>query len=216
MNGILNRVNCNKRESNIMKKFFIMTLLIFSVSCSSIVCLALDDFEYGINADDESFNGTVIYQDEKGELLNVTTYDFVPILSKSIKVPVGKNVSALGREFCSMLSGGYDLTGAILEAYCGDNSNYSLTVTAGKESITAASTNGTVMITGIPEREFSAHISNKDDVELSCETYLMGIGSDTTPEEGFNINLSCYDKLPSGGSRLRGLGLLLLSILFAL
>lgn len=74
--------------------------------------------------------------------------------------------------------------------------------------------------TGIPEREFSAHISNKDDVELSCETYLMGIGFDTTPEEGFNINLTCYDKLPSSGNRLRGLGLLLLllllSILFAL
>ena len=26
----------------------------------------------------------------------------------------------------------------------------------------------------------------------------MGIGSDTTPEEGFNINLTCYDKQPDG------------------
>ena len=42
------------------------------------------------------------------------------------------------------------------------------------------------------------HINNNEAVDLSCETYLLGIGSDTTPEEGYNINLTCYDKLPDG------------------
>lgn len=113
MNGGQALVSFSKGGNN-MKKTFITTLLIFSITCSSIVCIASDDFDYGINKTvDVNFNSTFRYEDE-GTLLNVTTYDFVPLLNKSIIVPARKNISALVRSFCNMCSGGYDLTKAIL------------------------------------------------------------------------------------------------------
>ena len=144
-----------------MKKSFITSLLIFSIACNSIVCFASDDFDYGINETVvESFNNTVRYEDSEGNLLNITTYDFVPLLNKSITVPAKKSVSALIRSFCNMCSGGYDLTKAILATFCDDNSNYSFTITAENESLTTDSKNGNVLISGIPEGEFSAYINN--------------------------------------------------------
>ena len=32
-----------------MKKFVIISLLIFSITCNSIACFASDDFDYGVN-----------------------------------------------------------------------------------------------------------------------------------------------------------------------
>lgn len=182
-----------------MKKFFIASILIFSITCSSIICVASGDFDYGINkTSDTDFNNTVRYEDNNGNLLNTTTYDFVPLFNRSIIVPIKENVSALVRSFCKMCSGGYDLASTVLATFCEDNSTYSVTVTAGNESLTANSKNGGVLISGVPEGEFFAYISNNGDTDLSCNTYLMGVGSDTTPEEGFNISLTCYDKLPNG------------------
>lgn len=187
----------------------ILATLISSTYCASSCC-AINE------ANDVSFNETFLIEGDSGQISNLTTFDLVPLLNKFIMVPAGKNVSAFEKTFCKVNSNGYDFTGTLLETYCEANGNYSLTLTSGDRSLTLDSVDGSLLVSDFPNGEFSAHISNKDDVELSCETYLMGIGSDTTPEEGFNINLSCYDKLPNGGSRLRGLGLLLLSILFAL
>ncbi len=182
-----------------MKKSLIASLLLFSVTCSSNICFASDDFDYGISKEDNvNFNSNVRYEDSSGALLNVTTYDFVPLFNRSMIVPARKNVSALIRSFCNLCSGGYDLAGAALETYCGDNSKYSLAIKAENDFLAADSVNGSVVVTGIPNGEFSVHINNNEAVDLSCETYLLGIGSDTTPEEGYNINLTCYDKLPDG------------------
>ena len=178
-----------------MKKTILTLLLISFVSKS---CFATNDFDYGINkTTDVNFNDTITIEDDSAQPGNFTTFDFVPLFNKSIVVPVKKNLSALIRSFCKMCSGGYDSSTTILETNCGDNSNYSLTVTALNDSLTVDSTNGGAIL-GIPEGEFSAHINNKDDTELSCNTYLMGIGLDTTPEEGYNINLTCYDKQEDG------------------
>lgn len=181
-----------------MKKVFI-SLLIFSLTCNPISCFATDDFDYGIDkTTDVSFSDTILIEDDSGQPGNLTTFDFVPLLKKSIIVPAKKNVSALVRSFCNMCSGGYDLTKAILETYCGGDSSYSFTIKTENEFLATDSVNGSTLILGIPEGEFSAHINNNDDKELSCNTYLMGVGSDTTPEEGYDINLTCYDKLPDG------------------
>lgn len=178
-----------------MKKV-ILTLLLISLFSNS--CLAVDDFDYGINKiTDISFNETILIEDKEGQSARHTTFDFVPLFNRSIIVPIKENVSALIRSFCDMCSGGYDLTTTILETYCENNGSYSVTVTAANDSLTADSVNGSTVI-GIPEGEFSAYISNNDNTALSCSTYLMGVGSDTTPEEGYNINLTCYDKLPDG------------------
>ncbi len=178
-----------------MKKV-ILTLLLISLFSKS--CLAIDDFDYGVNkTTDISFNETILIEDEGEQSAQRTTFDFVPLFNRSIIVPIKENVSALIRSFCNMCSGGYDLTTTILETYCENNGSYSITVTAANDSLTADSVNGSAVI-GIPEGEFSAYINNNDDTELSCSTYLMGVGSDTTPEEGYNINLTCYDKLPDG------------------
>lgn len=182
-----------------MKKFFIISSLIFSIICNPVYCVASDDFDYGINkTSDANFNDTSLVEDDSGQAGKLTTYDFVPLFNRSVIVPVKENVSALIRSFCNMCSGGYDLTKAILETYCGDNSNYSFTIKTENEFLSTDSVNGSTLILGVPEGEFSAYISNNCNMDLSCNTYLMGVGSDTTPEEGFNISLTCYDKLPDG------------------
>ncbi len=178
-----------------MKKT-ILTLLLISLFSKS--CLAIDDFDYGIDKTTAvSFSDTILIEDERGQSAQHTTFDFVPLFNRSIIVPIKENVSALIRSFCNMRSGGYDLTKNILETYCEDNGNYSVTVTAANDFLTTDSVNGSTLI-GVPEGEFSAYISNNGDTELSCITYLMGVGSDTTPEEGYDINLTCYDKQPDG------------------
>ena len=182
-----------------MKLKITAVLVLINYIFNPLFCYAnSDDFDYGINkTTDVNFNNTIIIEDDSGQPGNLTTYDYVPFLNNSIIVPVKKNLSALMRTFCNMYSGGYDFARTILETYCGNNSNYSLTVTAVNDSLTVDSINGSTIVS-IPEGEFSAYINNNDNTDLSCNTYLMGIGSDTTPEEGFNINLTCYDKLPDG------------------
>ena len=201
-----------------MKRFLIF-LLAFVFSFNPFFCYASDDFDYGIDeATDVNFNETISVYDNTTaiETTTVTTLDFVPLFDRSVTIPAGKNISALIRDFCKMSSTTYDSAAVYLGSYCGDNSNYTLTVSGNNYSFSATPENGTAGIMDIPEGEFSAYIENNGDTDLTCSTHLLGYGLDTTPEEGYNISLTCYDKLPSGGSRLRGLGLLLLSILFAL
>lgn len=97
-----------------------------------------------------------------------------------------------------MCSSTYDTATIYLNSYCGDNSNYTLTLSGNNYSSSVLSQDGEVGIINIPEGEFSAYINNNDDKELSCSTVLLGVGLDTTPEEGYNINLTCYDKLEDG------------------
>lgn len=189
MNGCQIHVNFNRGGQN-MKKFVIISLLIFSITCNSIACFASDDFDYGVNKTIDIF---FTYEDDEGNLLNTTAFDFVPLLYKTITVPAKKGISALVKSFCNITSSGYDSTMASLSTFCGEDSNYSLVINAGDESLTTNSINGSVLIVGIPEGEFSAHITNNDAKELSCNTFLLGTGLDTTPEEGFNISLKCYD-----------------------
>lgn len=183
-----------------MKLKIIAVLISINFVLTPLFCYAnSDDFDCGINkTTDMSFNDTILFEDDSGQPGNLTTFDFVPLFNRSIVVPARKNVSALIRSFCNVCSGGYDLTGAILETYCEDNSNYSLAIKTENEFLAANSVNGSVVVTGIPNGEFSAHINNNGDEDLSCDTYLLGVGADTTPEEGYNINLTCYDKLPDG------------------
>ena len=184
-------------------KIVITLLLLISLIFNPFFCYAnSDDFDYGVSKTiDADFNDTILIEDksssEQPSKLQ-TTLDFVSLFNRSIIIPAKKNISALVRSFCNMCSGGYDLTTAVLETYCGDNSSYSFTIKTENEFLSTDSVNGSTLILGIPEGEFSAYISNNDDSELSCNTYLMGVGSDTTPEEGYNINLTCYDKLPDG------------------
>lgn len=186
-----------------MKWKIIITLLLISLIFDPLCCYAnSDDFDYGVNKTiDADFNDTLLIEEEgsSGQTVELqTTLDFVPLFNRSVIVPAKKNISALIRSFCNMCSGGYDLTKAILETYCGDNSNYSFTIKTENEFLMTPSVNGSTLILGVPEGEFSAYINNNDNEDLYCDTYLMGIGSDTTPEEGFNINLTCYDKQPDG------------------
>lgn len=178
-----------------MKKIIVTLLLISFVSKS---CFATNNFDYGIDkTTDINFNNTIITEGNSEQPSNFITFDFVPLFNRTVVVPTKKQVSALVRSFCNMCSNGYDLTKLILKTTCGDNSNYSFTIEAGDESLTTDSVNGSV-VAGIPDGEFSAQINNNEDVDLSCETYLLGVGLDITPEEGYNINLTCYDKLPDG------------------
>lgn len=177
-----------------MKKFVIISLLIFSITCNSIACFASDDFDYGVNKTADAFSDFIVtYEDDDGNLLNTTTFDFVPLLNKTITVPAKKGISALVKSFCDITSSGYDFTMAFLSTFCGEDSNYSFVINAGDESLTTNSINGSVLIGGIPEGEFSAHITNNNAKELSCNTFLLGTGLDTTPEKGFDMNLTCYD-----------------------
>ena len=184
-----------------MKKFFITGLLIFSVICNSIICFASGDFDYGINkTTDISFNDVItIYDNTTGtETTTSTTIDFVPLFNKSLIVPIKQNVSALIRNFCKMCANTYDMAAVYLDSYCGANSNYTLTVLGSNYSLSVAPENGTIGIMNIPEGEFSAYIENNDDIDLNCSTSLLGYGLDTTPEEGYDINLTCYDKQEDG------------------
>ena len=53
-----------------MKKSLIASLLLFSVTCSSNICFASDDFDYGISKEDNvNFNSNVRYEDSSGALL---------------------------------------------------------------------------------------------------------------------------------------------------
>jgi len=160
--------------------------------------LASKEFDYGVDKDKLSFNGTIEDEDDEGTLLNITTYDVVPFFNRTLQVAVNESASALIRSFCRMTSGGYDASITILRTYCGDESNYSVTVMAGNQSLTTNSDNGTIWITRIPEGEFSAIIKNEGSEEILCDTFLLGVGSDLNPEEGFNINISCYDKDEEG------------------
>ena len=183
-----------------MKKILII-LLTFTLTYNSNFCHASDDFDYGINkTTDINFNNVItVYDNTTGtETTTSTTIDFVPLFNRSIVVPIKKNVSALIRTFCQMCSKTYDSAAVYLGSYCGDNSNYTLTVSGNNYSLSVTPENGTVGIMDIPEGEFSAYIENNDDTELNCSTSLLGYGLDTTPEEGYHINLTCYDKLPDG------------------
>lgn len=202
-----------------MKKILILNLLMFSFFCNTCPCFASDNFDYGINkTTDVSFDDNFTINDDTAETnkKTFTTIDFVPLFNRAVEVPAKKNASILFRHFCEMCSKTYDTAAVYLNSYCGDRSDYTLTLSGNDYSLSVASTGGEVSIANIPEGEFSAYIYNDGDKGLSCTTTLLGYGLDTTPEEGYNISLTCYDKLPSGGNRLRGLGLLLLSILFAL
>ncbi len=178
-----------------MKKFLIV-LLTFILACNPFSCYASDDFDYGIDKKtDISSNTTFTVGDNATES---TTIDFVPLFKRSVIVPIKENVSALIRTFCKMCSSTYDATALYLDSYCGNNSNYTLTVSGDNYTLSVMPENGTVGIINIPEGEFSAYIENNDDTELNCSTSLLGYGLDTTPEEGYNINLTCYDKLSDG------------------
>lgn len=184
-----------------MSKTFIASLLICCITCHSITCFASGDFDYGINkTTDVNFNKVITVYDNTTEIETTksTTLDFVPLFKRSVVVPIKENVSALIRTFCKMCSSTYDATALYLDSYCGNNSNYTLTVSGDNYTLSVMPENGTVGIINIPEGEFSAYIKNNDDAELNCSTSLLGYGLDTTPEEGYNINLTCYDKLPDG------------------
>ena len=177
-----------------MKKSFITSILIFCITCHSITCFASDDFNYGINeTTDISFNNKSTRYDN-----TTTTIDFVPLFNRSIIVPIKKNISALIRNFCKMCSSTYDMAAVYLASNCGENSNYTMTVSGSNYSLSVLAADGRIGITNIPEGEFSAYIENNDDTDLTCNTNLLGYGLDTTPEEGYHINLTCYDKLPDG------------------
>ncbi len=181
-----------------MKKFFIISLLVLEFICNTLSCLALDDFDYGLDEADKSFTDTITVENTNETTSSLITFDFVPLLKKFINVPVKENLSALVRNFCNLVSLGYDSTYSYIETYCGNNSNYLLTISSKNETATFDSLDGRVEVIDIPEGEFSAYIKNNDDKELFCNTSLLGYGLDTTPEEGYNINLTCYDKLPDG------------------
>lgn len=187
-----------------MRKVIIVSLLIFNFSFNfnSKLSFASDDFDYGVNTEENvNHNYTIGVETEiinNETIKNLITYDYVPLLNKTILVPVEKNLSSLVRTFCKMSSGGYDKTTVMLDTYCENEGNYLLTVTTGNESLTTNSTNGSTLIIVMPDGEFSAYIKNNDNKDLLCNTYLKGIGEDTTPEEGFNINLTCYDKQEDG------------------
>mgnify|MGYP004662362647 CR=1 FL=1 len=181
-----------------MNKIFISTLIVFSFFGNTLACFAQDDdFDYGLNKTiDLRFNDKFTINDNTKK--TSTTIDFVPLFNRSLIVPVKKNISALIRTFCKMCSSTYDVAAVYLNSYCGDNSNYTFTVSGNNYSISIPSTDGEVGIGNIPEGEFSAYIENNDDTDLTCNTNLLGYGLDTTPEEGYHINLTCYDKLPDG------------------
>ena len=184
-----------------MKKFFIIHLLIFSICCNSIICFASSEFDYGIDkTTDVNFNDVITINDNTTGInkKTSTTIDFVPLFKRSVIVPIKENISALIRNFCKMCSDTYDSAAVYLDSYCGDNISYTLTLSGNNYSLAVPSTDGEVGIYNIPEGEFSAYIENNDVTELNCSTSLLGYGLDTTPEEGYNINLTCYDKLPDG------------------
>ena len=184
-----------------MKKFLIILLTFALINYNFNFCYASDDFDYGINkTTDISFNNVItIYDNTTGtETTTSATIDFVPLFNKSLIVPIKENVSALIRNFCKMCSNTYDMAAVYLDSYCGANSNYTLTVSGDNYSLSVTPENGTVGIMNIPEGEFSAYIENNDDIDLNCSTSLLGYGLDTTPEEGYDINLTCYDKQEDG------------------
>ena len=182
-----------------MKKFLI-SLLIFILPCNSNFCFASDDFDYGIEKTEVNFSDNFTINDNTTGIVETksTVADFVPLFKRSVIVPIKENVSALIRACCEMRSKSYDSTAVYLGSYCGNNSNYTITVSGNNYSLSVLSEDGEVGIGNIPEGEFSAYIENNDDTELNCSTSLLGYGLDTTTEEGYNINLTCYDKLPDG------------------
>ncbi len=202
-----------------MKKILII-LLMFILSTNFLTCYASseDDFDYGIGTtDDFSFNetATIITTDSESKTSEriFTTVDFVPVFNRTIIVPIKKSVSALIKTFCNFWSGGYDSSALYLNTNCEVGSNYNLTLIKGDDSLSATSELGEVNIFNITQGEFSAYISNNDDHDLSCNTFLFGYGSDTTPEEGFNISLKCYDKDENSGKTNMWWWLSILSLL---
>lgn len=182
-----------------MKKIFII-LLMFILSTNFLTCYASSegDFDYGVDpADKSGFNETatiITHDNEKGTNKTIsTTIDFVPLFNRTIIVPIKGEISGLIRTICKFWTGGYDSSALYLNTNCENNSNYNLTLVTDNDSLSATSEMGNVNILNIPQGEFSAYIDNNDDHELSCNMFLFGYGLDTTPEEGFNISLKCYD-----------------------
>ena len=184
-----------------MKKFLIILLTIV-LSCNFLVCFGSDDFDYGIDKSiDKSVSDVISIHDNTTGIVKTTsqTIDFVPVFNRTVAVPNGQNASALIRSFCDLKSDGYNSSALLLDSYCGNTSNYTLTVSGDKYSLSVMSDEGEVAIVNIPPGEFSAHIkSNNDDDELNCSTRMLAYGLASIPEEGFNINLTCYDKDETG------------------
>lgn len=178
----------------------------FILSNNFLMCYASskDDFDYGVGmADNCGFNetATISITNSKARSSEIlfTTIDYVPVFNRTILVPAKKNVSALIKAFCNFWSGEYDSSALYLNTICEKDSDYNLTLVEGNNSLSAKSELGEVNIFNIPPGEISAYISNNNDHELSCNTFLFGYGLDTTPEEGFNISLKCYDKNENNG-----------------
>lgn len=209
-----------------MKKIFFSSLIfVLSINCS--ICHASNEdvlFEDSSFVEGDSFVDPVTFITIGDKEIN-TTMDYQLLFEDDLEVPVKQSISALpyNKPKCTLTTGeDYDAAAVFLNAHClEENARFTLTVfgrdSSGREySVSAVSDDGEAAVMNIPMGNFSANIQNEGDEVLHCETVLVGYGADTTPEEGVHLKLSCYDKLPSGGSRLRGLGLLLLSILFAL
>lgn len=161
-----------------MKKIFIL-LLAVTFFHSSFFCYASDSFDYGLNeATDVNYIDNFTMTDNTTGISNTisTTVDFVPLFNRSVIIPIRKNISALERGFCKMNSKTYDTAGVYLGSYCGEKSNYTLTLSGKNYSLSVLSEDGEVGIGSIPEGEFSVHIHNNEDRDLSCNTYLMGKG----------------------------------------
>ena len=153
-----------------------------------------------------------------------TTMDYQLLFEDDVEVPVKQSISALpyNKPKCTLTTGeDYDAAAVFLNTHClEENGTFTLTVSgrdsSGKEySVSAVSDGSEAAVMNIPMGKFSANIQNEGDEVLHCETVLVGYGADTTPEEGVHLKLNCYDKFANAGSRLRSLGLLLLSILFS-
>lgn len=180
-----------------MKKIFI-TLLAFIFSANIFTCHASSDFDYGVDKS-TSFNDAATFVTDEKETIH-TTIDYVPLFNRTLSVPVGQNTSALIRTFCDFESSStYDASAVLLNLYCGDKSNFTLTVSGDGYSVSGVSEDGEVAVYNIPQGEFSAYVKNDDSSDLSCETFLIGYGLDGSPEEGYNLDLECYDKDSSGG-----------------
>ncbi len=179
-----------------MKKIFI-TLLTFVFSANLFTCSASNVFDYGVDKT-ASFNDAATFVTDEKETIH-TTIDYVPLFNRTLSVPVGQNTSALIRTFCDFESSTYDASAVLLNLYCGDKSNFTLTVSGDGYSVSGVSEDGEVAVYNIPQGEFSAYVKNDDVSDLSCETFLIGYGLDGSPEEGYNLDLECYDKDSSGG-----------------
>lgn len=166
-----------------MRKIFISILLMLSVICNPIFCFADSSSDFNI---DENFTENVVVDN------TTITLDFVPLLKVAgIKVPVDKKVSALGKSSCTLLSNAYEAVIASIDVDCGKGSDFSLKIKTKDTKGKSYAKDGKVTLTGIPEGEFTATIRNLGESDISCDTTLLGIGADATPEPGFDIGLSC-------------------------